>query len=89
LLTHAEVKKRPNKWWNETINFSIKKTCISRQVATPTKSQAKSKQQHEAKFKTPHFISSRSSIKEAKPSTRKNKNKRQKIQDQREGIHKA
>jgi len=34
-----------------------------------------------------HFISSRSPIQEAKHE--KNKNKRQQIQDQREGIHKA
>jgi len=69
-LTHAKVKKA--KSWNETINFSIKKTCIARHTHThklqsPLKSQAKNKQQQEAKAKSKApYISSRSPIQEAK-----------------------
>jgi hypothetical protein len=86
LLTHAEVKKRQTNRGTKQSISRLKKHVSQGKLQPPLKSQAKSKQQQEA---TPRFISSRSSIQEAKPSTRKNKNKRQKIQDQREGIHKA
>jgi hypothetical protein len=89
LLTHAEVKKRQTNRGTKQSISRLKKHVSQGKLQPPLKSQAKSKQQQEAKSKTPRFISSRSSIQEAKPSTRKNKNKRQKIQDQREGIHKA
>jgi hypothetical protein len=75
----------------------LKKTCISRhthtQVAAPTKKPSKKQTTTRGERNPRHHKDGNSFqvvVPFKKPSTRKNKNKRQQqIQDQREGIHKA